>query len=128
VLDVSIGGEASLSNKGGRLAATAGAEFVALQARTDVKIEPVSVGDFKIGGDVSGALNAGAIGGKAQAYVNLDSSGTFSAGFKVSASALFGAEVGLNVSVDARQFISNLPSYIAPVGQWLGGKIYGMTH
>jgi len=124
VLDVNAGIEAKVGNEGVRLGASIGAEFVALQARGDLKLDDTEMlGGLKIGGDISGALNAGAIGGKGQAYGQYDK-GVLSFGAKMSASALFGAEVGLNVNIDARPLISRASAYVNDLGssvrRWWG--------
>lgn len=77
---------------------------VALQAQGTLESSTIEV----LGGATAkvkavGALNAGAIGGSAQAFVEYDS-GRIRAGLGASASALVGAKVQVGVEIDMSKF------------------------
>ena len=119
------------------LSASFEAEAVGLQATGSVETNKLSfLNDLvDVQAKASGSLNAFAIGGSAKAYADYQD-GTLSFGVGASASALFGAKVNLELSVNATKLVNQVPvvlsnpqyNPLAPAGQWVGNQIYDLTH
>jgi len=139
VVETGLKGQMHIGKDGANFNGEVGAEFIALQLAGSLKTDQLNFGDgdFKMDAALNGALNLGAAGGKAKAHVSIED-WKLSIGFHAGADAVIGFNLGLELNVDASQFverkakpyvqkavntISN-PRYnpAANFGGWLGGK------
>ncbi|MDP3858174.1 MAG: hypothetical protein Q8Q73_10500 [Stagnimonas sp.] len=120
-------GKVHVGTDGADISLAIQAEAVLLQARGEYKTPEFANDYLKTSASFEGALNAGAIGGSGKAFAQYNS-GKFSAGLAASANVLIGAKAGITWNVDVRPAIQRISNPLAPVGSWLGIKLYDWTH